>query len=133
MTSKAACLHLTNERRQQLRQHAHEVDPADVADKSLIEAIEDQLPDATWLEAALLAGYVPYPESPELLVRSLQLFFLQEADAAMEMGAPGDAEGWLAGGIEMWSSLQRVVLDLSDECHRRLSDLVIESRAEVPS
>ena len=76
--------------------HAHDYSagtaPPYGRDRSDIVAEADR---SEWLEAVVLAGYVPYFEGIVLAVRATHLYWLDEAKRAQKAGVDGDALGWL--------------------------------------
>lgn len=80
--------------------------------------------DWSWLEAMVLAGYVPHFEGIELAIRGTHSWWLREMRYAEAKGADGDALNWV-DGVELYqrliSLLESLAFELSDERTRLLA------------
>jgi hypothetical protein len=90
----------------------------------------------SWLEAAVLAGYVPHLEGTALAIRGSHAITVQEITESLAKGADGDAIGWTQQADhyrEIIALLEDLVIELeqwSEEINsRRHSDLTNATKA----
>jgi hypothetical protein len=90
----------------------------------------------SWLEAAVLAGYVPHLEGTTLAIRGSHAIACQEFTESLAQGAHGDAIGWTQQADhyrEIIALLEDLVVELeqwSEEINSRPnSDLMDATRA----
>jgi len=62
--------------------------------RCLLETVADSAPWADWLEAAVLAGYVPYFQGIELALRACHIFGLRHVQESVWLGLDDDAIKW---------------------------------------
>jgi len=128
---------ISTEDAQALRAYALNVPNDEVPDYGvgLLEAIADRAPQHDWLEAALLAGYLPAFGNIALVIRAAHMSTLAAVRAHEQDGALGDAvmETFTSDTCrELVALLERFIVDL--EVHNaRLQRRDAQLQAQEPA
>lgn len=101
---------------------------------SLVDAIQHEAPFGSWLEAALLAGHVPYFDTAPMFVKACHMEAMREVRACLDRDLPGDAEGaatYLTYGYrELSELLDRLAKEANDAALSIARDLKARRNAE---
>jgi len=91
----------------------------------LTAVVEGEAPWMSWLEGALVAGYLPYFDTVPLLISGIHLWYRRQVATCIAEGVLGDAEGWLGISVEYRRVAEQLVT-YAQEFERDLQQLSTE-------
>ncbi len=79
------------------------------------DVIAAEAPSGSWLEAALVAGFVPYPDTLPLLLKACHMDLLDQLSEFQEGGVWGNVIGWAESFAEAYREYAQLLETFASE------------------